>query len=45
MELLAEATAEFGVLEALGATATTLAQRLQALWPDVEPMNVYPAFR
>jgi len=45
LELLAEATAEFGMLEALGATAGALAQRLQALWPELEPMGVYPAFR
>ena len=45
LELLAEATAEFGVLEALGATAAILARRLQALWPELEPMSLYPAFR
>jgi hypothetical protein len=45
LELLAEATAEFGILEALGTTAATLARQLQALWPEVEPMSVYPAFR
>ena len=45
MELLTEATAEFGMLEALGATATKLARQLQALWPKVEPMSTYPAFR
>ncbi len=45
LELLAETTAEFGMLEALGATTAELARRLQALWPEVEPMSVYPAFR
>jgi hypothetical protein len=45
LELLAEATAEFGELEALGATAARLAGRLQMLWPEVEPMQLYPAFR
>jgi hypothetical protein len=45
LELLAEATAEFGMLEALGATAAILARRLQALWPELEPMSLYPAFR
>jgi hypothetical protein len=45
LELLAETTAEFGMLEALGATAATLAQRLRALWPELEPMAAYPAFR
>jgi hypothetical protein len=45
LELLAETTAELGELEALGATAATLARRLQALWPGVERMELYPAFR
>ena len=45
LELLAETTAEFGELEALGATAATLARRLQEQWPEVEPMQLYPAFR
>jgi hypothetical protein len=45
LELLAETTAEFGELEALGATAATLARRLQERWPEVEPMQLYPAFR
>jgi hypothetical protein len=45
LQLLAEAAAEFGMLEALGATAAILARRLQALWPEVQPMEVYPAFR
>jgi hypothetical protein len=44
-ELLAQATAEYGYLEALGATAGDLARRLQALWPDVAPMPYYPPFR
>ncbi len=42
--LLAEASAEFGMLEALGETAAVLAGRLKQLWPDVEPMSLYPAF-
>jgi hypothetical protein len=33
------------MLEAFGATAAALAQGLQALWPELEPMDVYPAFR
>ena len=45
LELLAEATAAFGELEALGTTAARLARRLQELWPDVEPMPLCPAFR
>jgi hypothetical protein len=45
LDLLAQTTAEFGMLEALGATAAALAQGLQALWPELEPMDVYPAFR
>jgi hypothetical protein len=42
---LAETTAELGAFEALGATAATLARRLQQQWPEVEPMQLYPAFR
>lgn len=45
LELLAEVAAELGMLEALGATAAVLAGRLKQLWPDVEPMSLYPAFR
>jgi hypothetical protein len=45
LELLAETTAEFGQLEALGATVAALARRLRQRWPDVEPMQLYPAFR
>ncbi len=45
LELLAQTTAEFGMLEALGATAAALARGLQALWPELEPMDLYPAFR
>jgi hypothetical protein len=44
LELLAEATAEFGMLEALGETAALLAGRLKQLWPNVESMSLYPAF-
>jgi hypothetical protein len=45
LELLAETTAEFGMLEALGTTAALLARRLREQWPEVEPMQEYPAFR
>jgi len=45
LELLAETTAEFGQFEALGATAAMLARKLQEQWPEVEPMQLYPAFR
>jgi hypothetical protein len=44
LELLAETTTEFGELEALGATAAMLADRLQEQWLEVEPMQLYPAF-
>jgi hypothetical protein len=44
LELLAETTAEFGELEALGATAATLARRLQSQWPEVEPTQLYRPF-
>jgi hypothetical protein len=44
-QLLAQATAEFGFLEALGATAQHLALALQKLWPEVAPMPYYPPFR
>ena len=45
LELLAEASAAFGMLEALGTTAGLLVGRLKQLWPAVEPMSLYPAFR
>lgn len=44
-ELLAQATGEFGYLEALGECAESLASTLQQRWPETEPMPLYPAFR
>jgi hypothetical protein len=45
-ELLARTAAEFGYLEALGATFGTIATRLRARLPaDLEAMPLYPAFR
>jgi hypothetical protein len=45
LRLLAQVSAEHRFLEALGATARTLAERLEARWPEVEPMPYYPPFR
>jgi len=45
LELLAETTAELGHFGPLGATAGRLARRLGHMWPEVEPMALYPAFR
>ncbi len=44
-ELLAQATVEYGYMEALGTTAQVLAEKLQARWPDTPPMPYYPPFR
>jgi hypothetical protein len=45
LELLAEATEQFGSLQALGATAHRAFERLRTMWPEAEPMPYYPAFR
>jgi hypothetical protein len=45
LALLAQATHEFGYMEAFGETAARLVNRLQTMWPDLEPMPYYPAFR
>jgi hypothetical protein len=45
LEMVAQTTAELGYLEALGAVSQGLADRMKALWPDVEPMPLYPPFR
>jgi hypothetical protein len=44
-ELLSEASAQFDYLSVLGETAQRVAERLQALWLEIEPMPLYPAFR
>ena len=44
-ELLARTTEEFGYLQALGGLSSALANKLKALWPDLEPMPLYPPFR
>ena len=44
-EMLAQTTAEFDYLEALGAVAKGLADGMKALWPGMEPMPLYPPFR
>ncbi len=44
-DLLAQTTEEFGFLHSLGRMSHTLAGKLRALWPDVEPMPLYPPFR
>jgi hypothetical protein len=44
-DVFASTTEEFGHLEALGSAARVLGARLRELWPDVEEMPLYPAFR
>ncbi|HEY3342688.1 MAG TPA: hypothetical protein VGK81_11750 [Anaerolineae bacterium] len=44
-ELLAQTTEEFGYMLALGGMSRILADKLRALWPEVEPMPLYPPFR
>lgn len=41
----AEASAQFGVLPAMGETAKSLELKLRALWPEVEYMPLYPPFQ
>src|SRR5262249_43989831 len=41
----ADTTEHWGHLTVLGRTARDMAARLEALWGDVEPMPLYPAFR
>jgi hypothetical protein len=46
LAIVAEATEEYGYLEAIGATFRALAERLTALWEDeTDAMLMYPAFR
>jgi hypothetical protein len=42
---LAQTTEEFGYMLALGRMSRMLAGKLHALWPEVEPMPLYPPFR
>ena len=44
-DILAQTTEEFGHLEAIGATAQDMVEKLREFWPDVEEMPYYPAFR
>ena len=44
-DALAHTCEEFGCLHSLGRISRVLANKLQALWPDVEPMPIYPPFR
>ncbi len=44
-EVFAQASARFHQLEALGAWAYVMGQRLRAKWPEVQDMPLYPAFR
>jgi hypothetical protein len=44
-KLLAESAEAFGYLQAIGATARDVLAKLRMLWPDVEDMPYYPAFR
>ncbi len=45
LDILAQTTEEFGHLEAIGATARDMVEKLCEFWPDVEEMPYYPAFR
>jgi aminoglycoside phosphotransferase (APT) family kinase protein len=45
-ELFARTTEELGCFRALGATFSTMAQKMRALWPEVHlPLPLYPAFQ
>lgn len=43
--MAAQVSEQYGHLEALGATALAISNRLQTLWPEVVKMAFYPAFR
>jgi hypothetical protein len=45
LETFAALVSRYGCLPALAETAINLHARLRALWPEVEPMPLYPAFR
>lgn len=45
LENFAEVTERAGTLPAIAKTCRALAAHLRSLWPDTEPMPVYPAFR
>lgn len=44
-EVVAKAAQEFGHMPAIGATMHAIAKKMRALWPDVEEVPYYPAFR
>lgn len=43
--IAAQACEQYGHLEALGATARAMAQKLQTLWPEAAQLAYYPAFQ
>lgn len=43
--IVAQTTEAVGHMEALGATIRAMTSKMRALWPDVEEMLLYPAFR
>src|SRR5262249_524834 len=45
LEDFAATAEEFGQLPALAATPPPLPERLQVLWPELEPMPLSPPFR
>lgn len=44
-DVVAQTTAQYGHLEATGAAIQAMAQKMRRLWPDVEEMPLYPAWR
>ena len=44
-QAFAQASARSHQLEALGAFAYLMGERMRALWPEVQEMPPYPAFR
>ena len=44
-DIVAQTTEEAGHMEAIGATIGAMAKKMRRLWPDVEAMPAYPAFR
>ncbi len=44
-EIVAQTTQEAGRMEAIGRTIGAMAEKMRTLWPDVEEMPLYPAFR
>jgi hypothetical protein len=43
--IVAQTTEAVGHMEALGTTMRAMTSKMRALWPDVEEMPYYPAFR